>query len=815
METYRDRTKNTVERIEDLLARMTLEEKLAQVSSDLPVKMIMAGPHLGEILRQDHPHGLGRITQYSMAGLMSREAIISISKEIQKYFVENTRLGIPVTLQSESLCGYPGREGTIFPSMLNLAATFEPALVEEMANIISAECRAVGIRQVLSPVLDVSRDPRWGRVYETYGEDTYLVTQMGAAHVRGLQKNLTDGVLSTAKHFLGYSETEGGRNTAPTRMGNRELYEVFATPFEAAIKQERLAAIMASYAEIDGIPCGANKKITGDLLRDTMGFKGLVVSDGGGVRRLWEVNHIAKDYEEAGLLGIQGGMETEMPIGASYRKLGRYLETGELNITTVDTAVRHVLQSKFDVGLFDDPYGEEADTPKIFSLPRRQELSQEIAEKSIVLLKNEGAALPIKPGKKIALIGPHGGEAVPSMSGYSIVGYFEMQKLFMNAEPGSSGAAFSFTGVADAVGAESSDNRATKKNPREAITTDIEKLLKDEFHATTLVEELAALGTVSYARGCDIMDMNPQGIEEAVHTAEANDLVIMTLGGNCGWGKASGGEGKDRSSLALPGIQQELLNRVAETGKDIVVILYGPGIYTPVLPQNVKALLYTWLPGPGGAKALTAVVSGTVNPGGKLPVSIPRSAGQLLHYYNHKAGNGLRDLEGGKAMPPMLQGGYTNDEDTVLYPFGFGLSYTEFIIDAIKVASPEVSTGGIICISCKVKNTGTRAGSDVVQLYYHDAEARVTRPVRELVGFEKVYLEPGQSADVQFSLSTAQLGFYNEGMAFVVEPGTAELWIGNSSENLSEPVKVQLTGPKVHLSGKRVYTCQTGVEIKR
>jgi beta-glucosidase len=819
VEKYKDKRADTADRIEDILPRMTLDEKLAQLASDLPVKLMIADSFCHGVLKREYPNGLGRLTQYSMAGILCPDDIIRLSNAVQKYFIEETRLGIPVTFQSESLSGYPARGGTIFPSMLNLASTFDPSLIESMGRAISAECRSVGIRQVLSPVLDVARDPRWGRCYETYGEDTYLVTQMSVAHVRGLQKNKKDGVLATGKHFLGYGETEGGRNTAPTRIGNRELYEIFATPFEAAIKKADMAAIMASYSEIDGIPCGANKNIIRKLLREILGFDGLVVSDGGAVRRLYEVNHIARDYQEAGLLGILGGMETEMPIGASYRRLDSYIKSGELDMALIDEAVRHVLASKFEAGLFDDPYVEERNNSGF--APEHRQLSAEIAEKSIILLKNDGGLLPLPKGKRIALIGPHGGETSSSMPGYTIGGYFRMVRNWLCAQTGVSAQGSSFQGVADAINevkigtdaaAQGIDKSAVQRL-FDGLSPDTEAVFRHEYGALPLCQALASWGSVGYAQGCRIMGEDRGGFDEAIKLAAESDLVIMTLGGNCGWEESTGGEGKDRSSLALPGVQQELLEAVARTGRDIVLLIYGPGIYAPELPAAVKAAAQVWLPGPAAGEAVAAVLTGRVNPAGKLPVSVLRSSGHILYFYNHKAGNGIRDPQAEKnPVHTIFQGGYTDADDTPLYPFGFGLSYTTFDISPPELESDSVPLGGKIAIRCRVTNTGDRPGAEVVQMYYHDAEARVTRPVIELAGFTKVFLEPGQSRNITFVVDTAQLGFYNENMEFVVEPGIAEFRIGNSSANLSDPVKVRLSGKPLNVMGKRSYSCEVKLE---
>ncbi len=399
---------------------------MAQLCSDLPQVFLSDLSNDFQNIAPKYRAGLGRITQYSTAGLKSSIEIARLSNAIQHFFVEKTRLGIPVIFQAESLSGYPAEGGTMFPAMINIASTFNPELVKEMSGVISEECKAVGIRQALSPLFDICREPRWGRLYETFGEDSYLVSQIGIAYVKGLQKNKCDGVLSTGKHFLGYGETQAGLNTAATKVGDRELYELFATPFEAAIHEADLASVMTSYSEIDGIPCGANPKISRKLLRDTLRFKGVVVSDGGAVWKMFNTFGIAKDYFGAGLLAIKGGIGTEMPVGNAFRNLGKYIESGELDISLVDDAVARVLTSKFELGLFDHPYIDADNAAKHMVNNSKIDLSKKITEQSIILLKNEGNLLPIRNKTKVAVIGPHGGAVRPSISGYTAVAYFEL-----------------------------------------------------------------------------------------------------------------------------------------------------------------------------------------------------------------------------------------------------------------------------------------------------------------------------------------------------------------------------------------------------
>lgn len=787
---YKDKNKSIPERVENLISQMNLEEKLAQLASEMPQRL-MTGDKLDlDKIKEHCSNGLGRITQYSMVGLKSPEYIAKISNEIQRYFVEKTRLGIPVILQSENLHGYPGEKGTMFPSMINAASTFNPELIETMADVIGKETKAVGIRQALSPLFDIARDPRWGRLYESFGEDPYLVSQMGVSYTKGMQKDKENGVLATGKHFLGYAETQAGLNTAASRINDRELYESFATPFEAGINEANLGSIMTSYSEIDGIPCGANKKIVRELLRKAMGFKGVVVSDGGAVWKLFNTFGIAKDYDEAGLLGIKGGMQTEMPVGNAYRNLRKYVESGELDISIIDEAVSSVLTSKFELGLFEHPYVDETAAVDSMTNEVSVSVSKKVTEESIILLENEEEILPLDKSKKIAVIGPHGGLLRPSISGYTIMAYYE---LISSMKDNVNGGDFSFGSMASIIGEN----------------FEPESFLKDRFGSTTLVEELKSRVQVSYTKGCNIVGDDINDFQNAIRIANNSDVVIMTLGGNCGWTNCTGGEGKDRTSLDLPGVQQQLLDEIAKTGKDIVLIMYGPGQYAPKLTDNVKAIINGWLPGAYSGNVMAKILCGEVNPSGKLPITMPINVGQVPIYYNHKTGSGytLVQEKAGLNNIELFAGGYVDSLNTPLFPFGHGLSYTKFEISNVEVENKEYSTDSVITIKCTIKNIGDMAGAEVIQLYYRDCEAHVTRPVRQLVGFKKISLEPQKSVELIFKLSTAQLGFYNEDMEFVVEPGNAELMIGTSSENIAHKETIRLTGEKINLIGKRKYSC--------
>ncbi len=808
---YKDAARPVEERVEDLLSRMTLEEKAAQLCGNLPGSVVVDGKADREKLKQLFPNGHGRFTQYSMAGLTSPERIAELTNEIQRYFVEDTRLGIPVALQSENLCGYPAAGGTLFPSMLNLASTWEPDLAEEMAQIIGRESRAVGINSAMSPVIDVSRDPRWGRTYETFGEDPYLVTQMGVRYIQGMQGDKEHGVACIAKHFLGYAETQGGLNCAAARINDRELYEVFATPFEAAVKEADVSGMMANYGEIDGLNICANPKIAKTLLRDTMGFRGMLTSDGGGVMRLWNFYHLTRTYPEAGLLAKKSGVDTEIPVGLGFAALPQYVREGKLEESVLDESVRRILTIKFEYGLFEHPYVDPEDVKHQMTNGQKKALGEKIAEDSLILLKNDGI-LPLKKGVKAAVIGPHADSLRDPVSGYTYPAYIEMIEGFTKQ------ANVSFGGIGDEVAKgkkeENPNPLATMFSvvPAEEVGKlgDRNSVLRS-MGAKSLKEALEERFEVNYAKGCTIMGTETDGFAAAVQAAEESDVAILTLGGNCGWVNVTGGEGKDRSSLELPGVQQQLLERVAATGKPVVVVLYGPGCFAiPWAEEHAAAILQAWMPGPSAGDAVAKALEGTVNPGGKLPVTVPRSVGQVPIYYNHKVGSGYAD--GADAMIEIFGGGYVNEPGTPLYPFGYGLSYTTFEVDGLKIEQKEVPTRGVVRVSCRVRNTGARAGSEVVQLYTHFADAHVTRPNKSLCGFIRVELLAGEEKRVCFALDTAQLGYYNEHMDFVVEPGELEIMVGTSAHDLPLRDSVWLTGEPVCVMGERKYTCDVTVD---
>lgn len=556
---------------------------------------------------------------------------------------------------------------------------------------------------------------------------------------------------------------------------------------------------MANYAEIDGLPIIDNKKIARDLLRGTMGFEGMPTSDGAAVLKSFNYFKVADSYMEAGLLAKKAGCDTEIPVGESFRNLPNYVRSGELDEVLLDESVRRILTIKFKRGLFENPYCEIEKLNEVLSNPKKEEVSKKIAQDSIILLKNDGV-LPLKKGSKVAVIGPHADSLRYPVSGYTYPAYIEMMDAARKKN-----ADVTFNGMIDEQAKAEAENEAPK-GPFDTMfemfdEQDIRKLddmngVLRKLHARSLREVLSERFETVYAEGCDIIDRSEEGFADAVKAAEESDVVVMALGGNCGWVNVTGGEGKDRQSLELPGVQEKLLETVAATGKPVVIVLYGPGIFSVNwAAEHVSGIVQAWMPGPEAGEVIANVLDGTENPGGKLTVTVPRSAGQIPIFYNHKNGSGYASGSD-VTSATIFSGGYTDGPGTPLYPFGYGLSYTEFAVENLKIKDREIPTDGQIEISCSVSNTRDAAGDEVVQLYQAFHGAHVVRPNKQLAGFKRVHLNPGETKQLIFRLDTAQLGYYDEDMEFVVEPGKLDIMVGTSSEDLPLRDTVALTGKK-------------------
>lgn len=754
------------------------------------------------------------MAQFSMIFVDRPEQIAEFANRIQKFALENTRLGIPLMFQNEALNGFTAVGATNFPTPIALASTWEPELVEQAAQVIREQMRATDVHIALAPVIDLAQDPRWGRGHETFGEDPYLSSAFGAAFTHGLQgDDLRTGVISCAKHFLGYSISQGGLNMGAVHIGERELYETFARPFETAIHESDLGMVMVTYSEIDGQPVSVNKSVLRDLLRDKMGFKGSATCDGGSIELTATKQHVAKNMQEAAIMAIEAGLDGDTPVAEAYHELVGAVNQGLVDVKYVDEAVRRILTIKFRLGLFDNPFVDVNKVGTAFENPAHRQLSRKLAEQSITLLKNDGQLLPLKNIKTIAVIGPHADSVRDSLfAGYTFPVMVEMMKNLCR------GGRASMQGVSDKVAEQ--DNQKSKPSDLLAALGelgDINQYIEQAYGALSLHDAIAKRKDVEviYAKGCGITDPSKDGFAEAIKAAQIADVVVVAVGGRSGWGKdATCGEGRDASTIELMGVQQELLQAIHAIGKPVVLVLFdGRPLAIPWAADasRIPAIIHAWFPGQAGGEALADVLFGDINPGGKLPVTIPRSTGQVPLFYNHKAGSGYQTLYT-EGVTAFLGYGYVNESNLPLYAFGHGLSYTQFEFSDLQLSVKQVDSTGEIAIACSVKNVGDVAGSEVVQLYLHDCEARVTRPAQELVGFKRVELQPGEHCKVTFIVKMNQLGFYNHNMQFVVEPGNMEVMIGASSDDIRLRGAFEITGETVPVLGKRSYLSRVQVE---
>lgn len=749
---YRDPKLPVERRVSDLLARMTLEEKVAQLTSAMSMTVLASDPKsslvdakgafLPERASALMKHGVGQISQPSRMG--GPRANAEFTNSIQKWAKETTRLGIPVLFHEECLHGHVGQKGTSFPQAIALGSTWDPELVEKVFTMVAAEVRARGSHQCLAPVMDLGRDPRWGRTEETYGEDPYLVSRMSVAAVKGFQGPgpIIDKahVIATAKHFAVHGQPEGGANTAPGNYSERAIRESFLKPFEAAVKEAGIESVMASYNEIDGIPAHGNRFLLDTILRQEWGFNGLVVSDYFGIRQLGSKHHVVGSGEEAAKLALESGVDIELPYIEVNNTLLESVKQGKVSEAAVDRAVARVLRSKFITGLFDDPFVDPAAAEKLVNNTAHQQLALEAARRAIILLKNEGSLLPLDRSKlrKIAVIGPNAKDV-------HLGGYSRMPGRGVSILQGIKDKAGAGVEVLYAVGTQLTETGSSS----ELMPTYGDKL---------------TLGDPA---------RNAERIKEAVATAAQADVIILALGGNEqtsreAWENHLG----DRSSLDLLGNQDDLVKALLPLKKPMVVfLLHGRPNSITYIAEHVPAILEGWYLGEEGGTAAAEAVFGEINPGGKLPVSVPRSAGQLPIYYNYK---------------PSARLQYVDSTSAPLYPFGWGLSYTTFKYANLTVTPDTIGTEGKTTVRVDVTNTGKTRGHEVVQLYLRDEVSSVTRPVKELKGFRRVTLDPGATRTVEFTLGPDELSLLNRDLHRVVEPGTFKIMVGGNSVDLIE-----------------------------
>jgi beta-glucosidase len=636
----------------------------------------------------------------------------------QRRLVRETRLGIPALVHEECLTGLAAWKAATFPTPLAWGASFDPDLVEEMAVAIGDSMRELGVHQGLAPVLDVIRDPRWGRVDECISEDPYLVGTVGTAYVRGLQQT---GIHATLKHFLGYSASQSGRNHAPVHAGPREISDVFLPPFEMALRDGGAKSVMNSYTEIDGVPVASSSELLTDLLRGDLGFEGVVVADYFAVAFLEKTHQIAADRGEAAALALEAGIDVELPTGDAYLEpLTAKVRAGEVPEELVERAVLRVLAQKEELGLL-DPGAFDADAPATIDLdaPRHRDIARRLAEESIVLLSNDGT-LPLARAAKLAVVGPNADRAEALQGCYSFA------------------------------------NHVLAHHPGTPIGIEM----------PTVAEALAASFDVTSARGCEVEGDDRSGFEEAASVVSAADIAVVVVGDQAGlFGRGTVGEGNDAESLDLPGVQRELVERLIATGTPIVMVLLTGRPYAldwALSGEGPAAVVQSFFPGEEGGTALARVLDGSVSPSGRLPVSLPRSAGSQPFSYLH---------------PPLAgPSGVTSTDSTPVRTFGFGLSYASFAYSEFSCDVGESITARVT-----VTNTSDIAGTDIVQLYGHDVAASVTRPVAQLLGYARVPLEAGESRTVAFDVPVSRFAFSDRRMRRVVEAGEAEVWIGTDA----------------------------------
>ncbi|MDF2386001.1 glycoside hydrolase family 3 C-terminal domain-containing protein [Nostoc ellipsosporum NOK] len=752
---YKDAGQPIDARVDDLLGRMTLEEKVAQLvaiwlkkdaiqtpAGDFdPAKASAAFPNgLGMISRPSDRKGVAAGTANAGADVAANRGPVDTATYInaaQKWSMERTRLGIPMIMHEEALHGLVAPGATSFPQSIALASTWNPGLLEKIFSVAAAEARARGANLVLAPVVDVARDPRWGRIEETYGEDPYLVSEMGLAAIRGFQGTTLplarDKVFVTLKHMTGHGQPDNGTNIGPASLGERTLREDFFPPFESAVTQLPVRAVMASYNEIDGIPSHANKWLLHDVLRGEWGFKGAVVSDYFAIRELVTRHKMFKDVKDAGARAIDAGVDVETPDGEGFNFLVQLVREGKVSQGQIDNAVRRVLEMKFEGGLFENPYADVKLAARRTNTPEAIALARQAARESVVLLKNANGLLPLDAAgiKRMAVIGTHARDT-------PIGGYSDVPNHVVS--------------VLEAMQAEGKG-----------------KFQVDYSEGVRLTE-----GRVWAQDKVTLTDAatNDKLRADAVAAAKDADVVVMVLGGNEALSREAWADEHlgDSDTLDLPGPQDQLAREIFALGKPVVVILLNGRPYAVnYLAEKAPALIEGWYLGEQTGNALADVVFGRFNPGGKLPVSIARGVGQLPIYYNRK---------------PTARRGYLFGDTTPLYPFGYGLSYSTFEMGAPVLGAGTIGVSDKVTVKVDVANTGKRAGDEVVQLYVRDDEASVTRPLIELKRFQRVTLQPGERKTVSFELTPKDLSLWNVQMQRVVEPGTFTISAGPNSVTL-------------------------------
>ncbi|MGB3829409.1 MAG: glycoside hydrolase family 3 N-terminal domain-containing protein [Ornithinimicrobium sp.] len=763
-QAWRDTSLATDERVEALLGTMTLEEKVAQLGSfwaqanigegdvaPMANEMSQGGDEFADLIAG----GLGHLTRvFGSAPISVAEGTAELI-ERQRQVMAANRFGIPAIAHEECLTGFTTSGATVYPTSLAWGATFDPELIHAMAAAIGSDMAAVGVDQGLSPVLDVARDPRWGRVEETMGEDPYLVSVLGTAYVTGLQ---SAGVMATLKHFAGYAASRGARNHGPVSIGPRELAEVVLPPFEMAVRAGQVASVMNSYADLDGVPPAADRRLLSDLLRDRWGFAGTVVSDYWAISFLQQMHHVADSPQACATVALSAGMDVELPQTGAFRTLPDSVRSGGIAEALVDRAAGRVLRQKVTLGMLDPGWSPHVDPERDLDSPGNRWLAAEVAQRSIVLLANDGT-LPVVSGsaatQRVAVIGPGADDPHTLLGCYAFPNHV--------------------VGTGDDLGLP--------------VDTVLEAI-RTEYPSSE----------VTFARGCDIDSADTTGFAEAREVAAASDVVLLVVGDRAGlFGRGTSGEGCDRGDLALPGVQGTLVHEILTVAPAVVLVVvsgrpYALGDWAP----QCAAIVQAFFPGVEGGAALAGVLSGRVNPSGRLPIGVPAGPGGQPASY--------RAAPLGRHTP-----GVSTLDPTALFPFGHGLSYGAVDYLEIDASARQLAVDGQVEVSVSVRGAGEVPLTEVVQLYLHDVQAQVARPALELIGFARVDLEPGHTRTVQFTVHADRLSFIGTDGTRVVEPGTVRLLAGPSSADLPLVVDIDLRGPLRQVEGARVMFTPTSL----
>lgn len=719
---YKNKNASIEQRVEDLLGRITLEEKVWQMQNKPNSK-------IDEVEKAFDRRSFG--TTHEME--KSAQECADILYKTQQYLITNTRLGIPVLTAAEGIQGVLQNECTLFPHAIAQGSTFNPTLIQRMTEAAGEEARVIGIRQVLSPVLDIARELRWGRVEETFGEDPYLIAEMGIGFVRGYQNK---GVACMPKHFVAHGTPVGGLNCAHVSGGERELWSLYLYPFQRVIKESRPLSVMSAYSAYDGVATAGSSYFMTDILRGELGFDGYVYSDWGSVERLKSFHYAVETPEEAAQMSVEAGVD--LNVDWTYERLTDLVKEEKMDIKYIDQAVRRILTVKFKLGLFDNPFGEPSKVKSVVHNVEKVALAKEIADESAILLKNEKNILPLDLNKykKIAVVGPNSNQTVFG------------------------------------------DYAWTRSDTKEGIT--LYQGLQNVIGKKT---------SISQADGCDWWSQNTNDIKKAVELVKQSDIAIVAVGTRStflgrGPNKSTAGEGFDLSSLELPGKQEELLKAIKATGKPMIVVLIaGKPMVMSWVNENADAVLAQWYCGEQQGNSMADILVGNVNPSGKLNVSFPRSTGNTPCFYNYYPTDREQQFDSGGSYEEP-RGHYIFEKPYALWNFGYGLSYTDFQFSNCMLNDSIFSQFGTIKISVEVENTGKKDGKEVIQLYVKDKISSVATPVQQLKAFKKEFIKAGGKIKVELEVPISELALYNAKMDRVVEPGEFEIQIGNSSDNI-------------------------------